>query len=99
MQILAYVSSVMEVESSVDHASFTLEDVESNIVRCPDQEAAQKMIDGETAAAAAAADLTAAGLPAQRQQQRQRQQQEQQQQSTGATWQQQQDGGLAHSKL
>jgi chorismate synthase len=37
----------MDVESNVDHASFTLEDVESNIVRCPDQEAAQKMIDGE----------------------------------------------------
>eukprot|EP00882_Tetradesmus_deserticola_P001647 GHRQ01001774.1.p1 GENE.GHRQ01001774.1~~GHRQ01001774.1.p1 ORF type:complete len:410 (+),score=148.32 GHRQ01001774.1:122-1351(+) len=44
-EILAYVSGVLEVEASVDHASFTLEDVESNIVRCPDQEAAQKMID------------------------------------------------------
>ena len=40
-------SSVMDVESDVDMAAFTLEDVESNIVRCPDQEAAQKMIDGE----------------------------------------------------
>jgi chorismate synthase len=37
----------MDVGSSVDMASFTMEDVESNIVRCPDQEAAQKMIDGE----------------------------------------------------
>jgi chorismate synthase len=46
LQILAYVSGVMEVESNIDHASFTMEDVESNIVRCPDQEAAQKMIDG-----------------------------------------------------
>jgi hypothetical protein len=45
-QILAYVSGVMQVESNVDHATFTMEDVESNIVRCPDQEAAQKMIDG-----------------------------------------------------
>jgi chorismate synthase len=46
LQILAYVSGVMDVESNVDHANFTMEDVESNIVRCPDQEAAQKMIDG-----------------------------------------------------
>lgn len=44
-EILAYVSSVMDVESNVDHATFTLEDVESNIARCPDQEAAQRMID------------------------------------------------------
>jgi chorismate synthase len=45
-QILAYVSSVLDVDSNVDMAGFTLEDVESNIVRCPDQVAAQKMIDG-----------------------------------------------------
>jgi hypothetical protein len=37
----------MEVGSNVDQANFTMEDVESNIVRCPDQDAAQKMIDGE----------------------------------------------------
>jgi hypothetical protein len=47
LQVLAYVSDVMDVGSNVDMASFTMEDVESNIVRCPDQEAAQKMIDGE----------------------------------------------------
>jgi chorismate synthase len=47
MQVLAYVSDVMEVGSNVDQANFTMEDVESNIVRCPDQDAAQKMIDGE----------------------------------------------------
>lgn len=46
-QVLAYVSDVMDVGSNVDMANFTMEDVESNIVRCPDQEAAQKMIDGE----------------------------------------------------
>lgn len=45
--MLAYVSRVHNVECDVDQSSFTLEDVESNIVRCPDQEAAQKMIDGE----------------------------------------------------
>jgi chorismate synthase len=44
-EVLAYVSDVMDVGSNVDMASFTMEDVESNIVRCPDQEAAQKMID------------------------------------------------------
>lgn len=47
VQVLAYVSDVMEVGSNVDQANFTMEDVESNIVRCPDQDAAQKMIDGE----------------------------------------------------
>jgi chorismate synthase len=52
LQILAYVSSVMDVESNVDQATFTLEDVESNIVRCPDQAAAQRMIDGAAPAAA-----------------------------------------------
>jgi hypothetical protein len=31
----------------VDESGFTMADVESNIVRCPDQAAAQKMIDGE----------------------------------------------------
>jgi hypothetical protein len=49
LQILAYVNSVRGVGSNVDHSNFTLEDVESNIVRCPDQEAAVKMIDGECA--------------------------------------------------
>ncbi|KAG1666898.1 hypothetical protein FOA52_013532 [Chlamydomonas sp. UWO 241] len=44
-EILAYVSSVRGIHSNVDQANFTLEDVESNIVRCPDQEAAVKMID------------------------------------------------------
>ncbi|GFH15147.1 chorismate synthase [Haematococcus lacustris] len=45
-EILAYVSDVMDIGSEVDHATFTLADVESNIVRCPDQAAAAKMIDG-----------------------------------------------------
>ncbi|KAJ9531363.1 hypothetical protein QJQ45_006812 [Haematococcus lacustris] len=44
-EILAYVSDVMDIGSEVDHATFTLADVESNIVRCPDQAAAAKMID------------------------------------------------------
>lgn len=44
-EILAYVSRVRDIESHVDHATFSMADVESNIVRCPDQKAAQKMID------------------------------------------------------
>jgi chorismate synthase len=40
------VNRVRDIESNVNHATFTMEDVESNMVRCPDQEAAKKMIDG-----------------------------------------------------
>ena len=47
LQILAYVNKVKDISSNVDHGSFTMEDVESNIVRCPDQVAAKAMIDGE----------------------------------------------------
>lgn len=45
--MLAFVNRVREIDSNVDFSSFTMEDVESNMVRCPDQDAAQKMIDGE----------------------------------------------------
>jgi len=44
-EILAFVNRVHEVDSNVDLDAFTLEDVEGNIVRCPDPESAQKMID------------------------------------------------------
>lgn len=44
-EILAYVSKVRDIECDVDNSAFTMADVESNIVRCPDQEAAKKMID------------------------------------------------------
>lgn len=40
-------SKVRDIDSNVDLGAFTMEQVESNMVRCPDQEAAQKMIDGE----------------------------------------------------
>lgn len=46
-QVLAYVSRVRDIGCEVDEDKFSLEDVESNIVRCPDQAAAQKMVDGE----------------------------------------------------
>eukprot|EP00210_Caulerpa_lentillifera_P002999 g2863.t1 len=44
-EVLAFVSRVHEVDSNVDISRFTLEEVEANIVRCPDPESAQKMID------------------------------------------------------
>ncbi|GAB4814709.1 hypothetical protein N2152v2_001755 [Parachlorella kessleri] len=42
-EVLAYVSSVRDVEAQVDHSTMTLEQIESNPVRCPDQEAAELM--------------------------------------------------------
>ncbi|XP_077225623.1 chorismate synthase, chloroplastic-like [Tasmannia lanceolata] len=47
IEILAYVSQVHKVvlpEGAVDNETVTLEQVESNIVRCPDPEYAEKMI-------------------------------------------------------
>jgi chorismate synthase len=41
-EILAYVNKVKDIGSSVNQSTFTMADVESNIVRCPDQEAAKK---------------------------------------------------------
>ncbi|CAG9466229.1 unnamed protein product [Pedinophyceae sp. YPF-701] len=44
-EVLAFVSTVRDIDSDVDLSAFTLADVESNIVRCPDQEAAERMIE------------------------------------------------------
>ena len=45
-EILAYVSAVRDVKTTaVNHETMTMDDVESNIVRCPDESCAQKMID------------------------------------------------------
>lgn len=47
-EILAYVSQVHKVvmpEGVVDNETVTMDQIESNIVRCPDPEYAQKMID------------------------------------------------------
>jgi len=47
LQILAYVSQVHHVvlpEELVDHENLTLEQIENNIVRCPNPEYAEKMI-------------------------------------------------------
>lgn len=43
VEVLAWVSRVHEVEANVDAGSVTLEQVESNIVRCPDADAAREM--------------------------------------------------------
>eukprot|EP00520_Triparma_pacifica_P006816 CAMPEP_0118645152 /NCGR_PEP_ID=MMETSP0785-20121206/7343_1 /TAXON_ID=91992 /ORGANISM="Bolidomonas pacifica, Strain CCMP 1866" /LENGTH=456 /DNA_ID=CAMNT_0006537005 /DNA_START=144 /DNA_END=1514 /DNA_ORIENTATION=+ len=46
VEILAYVSAVQDIKTtSVDDDNFTMEEVDSNIVRCPDQETADKMIE------------------------------------------------------
>src|SRR5580658_7635082 len=42
--VLAYVTQVQRIAARVDRESVTLEQIESNIVRCPDAEAARKMI-------------------------------------------------------
>mmetsp|Transcript_31874 Transcript_31874/g.52562 ORF Transcript_31874/g.52562 Transcript_31874/m.52562 type:complete len:431 (-) Transcript_31874:272-1564(-) len=46
IEILAYVSKVQDIEAeNVDHDTFTMEDVDSNMVRCPDEASAAKMLD------------------------------------------------------
>ncbi len=45
IEVLAYVKRIKDLESVVDPASVTLEQIESNIVRCPDSEAAERMVE------------------------------------------------------
>jgi chorismate synthase len=45
VEIVAYVKRIKDLEAVVDSNTVTLEQVESNIVRCPDSECATKMID------------------------------------------------------
>jgi chorismate synthase len=46
IEILAYVSKVQDIEAqNVDEDSFTMEDVDSNMVRCPDAESAERMLE------------------------------------------------------
>ncbi len=44
IEVLAYVSKVQDIGCDVDDDTFTMEDVDSNIVRCPDEAAAEKML-------------------------------------------------------
>ncbi len=45
LEIVAYVKSIHEIEASVDPATVTFEEAESNIVRCPDGAVAERMIE------------------------------------------------------
>ncbi|HEY9651242.1 MAG TPA: chorismate synthase [Coleofasciculaceae cyanobacterium] len=45
VEIVGYVKRIQDLEGVVDPNTVTLEQVESNIVRCPDAESAQRMIE------------------------------------------------------
>ncbi len=45
LEIVAYVAAIHEIEARVNPSEVHLADVERNIVRCPDEAAAQRMID------------------------------------------------------
>ncbi len=45
VEIVGYVKRIKDIEAEIDSSTVTLEQVESNIVRCPDPEYAAKMID------------------------------------------------------
>lgn len=45
VEIIGYVKRIKDLEAIVDPNSVTLEQVESNIVRCPDGDCAERMID------------------------------------------------------
>ena len=44
VEILAYVKQVQRIAAEVDLETVTFKEIETNIVRCPDQAAAEKMI-------------------------------------------------------
>jgi chorismate synthase len=70
VEVLAWVQRVHEVEAKVDSATVVLADVESNIVRCPDADAAREMTERIDAARARGDSLggvvecVARGVPA-----------------------------------
>lgn len=45
VEIIGYVTRIQDIEAVVDPNTVTLEQVESNIVRCPDSDCAERMID------------------------------------------------------
>lgn len=45
VEIVGYVKRIRDLEGTVDPETVTMAEVESNIVRCPDGEAAERMID------------------------------------------------------
>ncbi|HSW87614.1 MAG TPA: chorismate synthase [Candidatus Saccharimonadales bacterium] len=44
IEILSYVEQVGDIKTNIDFNTLSINDIESNIVRCPDQETAEKMI-------------------------------------------------------
>ncbi len=45
VEIIGYVKRIKDLEADIDPSQVTLEDVESNILRCPNTEAAEQMIE------------------------------------------------------
>ena len=45
IEVLGYVSKVQDIGCDVNDDAFTMEEVDANIVRCPDEAAAEKMLD------------------------------------------------------
>jgi chorismate synthase len=45
IEFLSYVEQVGEIKTTVDHKLVTIEQIESNIIRCPDADVAVKMIE------------------------------------------------------
>lgn len=45
VEVLCYVKRIKDLEAQIDDNTVTLEQIESNIVRCPDGEMAERMID------------------------------------------------------
>lgn len=45
VEILAYVSQVHEIAAQIDSSKVSFQDIESNIVRCPEPKSAQRMIE------------------------------------------------------
>jgi len=45
VEIVGYVKRIQDLEGVVDPNTVTLDQVESNIVRCPDSECAEQMIE------------------------------------------------------
>jgi chorismate synthase len=44
-EVIGYVKRIQDIEAAIDPSTVTLDQVESNIVRCPDSAAAEQMID------------------------------------------------------
>ncbi len=70
LEILAYVTAIHDISASADPAAVTAEEIEANIVRCPDAAAAARMIErikqvrGEGDSVGGMLECVARGVPA-----------------------------------